>query len=171
MNHRWKTALLGIAVAMVTIAGCYTPPPVVVTGPSHASMNAESHLRQGMTYVNQGDFNNAVLEFQKSIRIRPTAKAYSNLGVAYMQLGKRNLALEALKRAESLSPNDHVALYNLAALYSLMDQTDVSLVYLDRALSRGFSNYDAIRFDADLENIRGEPEFRKILEKHKVFIQ
>jgi hypothetical protein len=42
---------------------------------------------------------------------------------------------------------------------------------LDRALGCGFNNYDALRFDKDLDNLRGEPEFRATLEKHKIFLQ
>jgi len=61
--------------------------------------------------------------------------------------------------------------YNLAAIYSLMNQNDRSLEALDHALENGFNNADALRFDRDLDNVRGEPEFRAILERHKFFIQ
>ena len=47
---------------------------------------------------------------------------------------------------------------------------DLALDEIDAALSRGFSDYDALRKDSDLDNVRQHPEFRKILEKHKVFI-
>lgn len=52
-----------------------------------------------------------------------------------------------------------------------MNQTDLSLEALERALGNGFNNADALRFDRDLDNVRGEPEFRTILERHKFFIQ
>ena len=46
----------------------------------------------------------------------------------------------------------------------------IALDEIDAALARGFSDYDALRRDPDLENLRRSPEFRKVLEKHKVFI-
>lgn len=88
-----------------------------------------------------------------------------------MQLGKYNLAMSALKKGEAINPLHGVNLYNITALHSLMNNLDIGLEYLDKALSSRFSNYDAIRFDADLKNLRAEPEFRSILESHKVFIQ
>jgi Flp pilus assembly protein TadD len=170
MDRKWKRALGGIAVAAVAMmVGCRSDPTVVVVDTSRLEM--ETHLHQGIAFVNQGDYPNAIVEFKTAIAVLPTADAYSNLGAAYMQLGKNNLALEALNNAKALDPNDPIVLYNLAALYSVTGKTDMSLVYLGRALSKGFNNYDAIRFDPDLENVRGEPEFRKVLESHKVFIQ
>lgn len=132
---------------------------------------ADTRIRQGLLYANQGDYPNAINEFDAAIEIRPSAQAYSNLGAAYMQTGKKNLAFDALKNAEKLSPDDALVLYNLTAYYSVTGSTDLSAIYLDKALTQGFSNYDALRFDPDLENLRGEPDFRAVLERHKVFIQ
>ncbi len=133
--------------------------------------DAELHFKQGITYAGRADYDNAILEFQKSINIRSTAKAYSNMGVCYMKTGKVNKALEALQTAVRIDNCDSFAQYNLAAVYSVMDKTDLGIDALDKALQCGFSNYDAIRFDKDLDNLRGEPEFRTTLEKHKVFLQ
>lgn len=136
-----------------------------------ADVLAKQHNQQGIMYSNQGDYNNAIKEFLESISIKPTANAYANLGGAYLQVGKNKKAEKALKDAESIDPKEKLALYNLTALYSKLDDTDLALDYLDKALINGFNNYEAIRFDPDLTNIRGEPEFRKVLEKNKVFIQ
>ena len=145
---------------------------VLMLGFSSAfACSSTAPLRQGIAFANMNDFQSAINEFRASIKCKKSAKAYSNLGVAYLQIGKNNLALEALKKAESLNKKDNIVLYNLAAAYSLNSSTDLSLVYLDRALENGFNNYDAIRFDPDLGEVRGEPEFRNMLEKHRVFIQ
>lgn len=133
--------------------------------------DAQDHTHQGMIYANMNDFNNAIREFKASVASTPTVDAYSNLGASYLQLGKRNLALRSLQNAERLGAGDRFVAYNLAATYSLNESTDLALEYLDKALGLGFSQYDAIRFDPDLANVRAEPEFRQVLEKHKVFIQ
>lgn len=132
---------------------------------------ADARTRQGLLYANQGDFSNAINEFQAAIDTKPSARAYSNLGAAYMQTGKKNLAHQALQSAEELAPDDPLVLYNLTAYYSVVGDTDIAAIYLDKALTHGFANYDALRFDPDLENLRGEPDFRATLERHKVFIQ
>ena len=160
MNKRITTSLLCatlLAFSMNSYAGCRG--------------DASRLLGQGMLYANMKDFGNAISSFKASIKCKRTATAYSNLGASYMQIGKINLALSALKEAERINSRDSMVLYNLAAAHSITDQTDLALAYLDRALANGFNHYEAIRFDPDLTNLRGEPEFRTTLEKHKVFIQ
>ncbi len=143
----------------------------VATANADTLGKARDHAHQGIAFANMNDFNSAIQEFKASIAVHPTIQAYSNLGVSYLQIGKYNLALRALKQAEQLNASDNIVLYNIAAAYSLFDDTDLALEYLDKALHEGFNNYDAIRFDPDLSNARGEPEFRTILERNKVFIQ
>ena len=41
---------------------------------------------------------------------------------------------------------------------------------IDQALGLGFKNYDALRSDEDLYELRRLPEWRKTLEKHGVFL-
>ncbi|MCI5217618.1 MAG: tetratricopeptide repeat protein [Candidatus Electrothrix sp. LOE2] len=131
-----------------------------------------SALQVCLLYANQGDFQNAIRECKRAVQEDPgSAEAYINLGVAYIQVGKNNKALDALREGVRLAPNDPMAQYNLSAIYSLMNQNDRSLEALDLALKNGFNNADALRFDRDLDNVRGEPEFRTILERHKFFIQ
>lgn len=149
------------------------------------SPEAKQHLQQGMTYaaLAQGNpktasenYENASMEFSRAIELYPGyAEAYSNRGVAYMQQKKFNKALEDLKKAAELKPEDPIIHYNLAALYSLQNQLDLALEELDKALKYGFNNYDALKpsgpnSDPDLKNLRKHEEFRKVLEKHKVFI-
>lgn len=129
-------------------------------------------LQLCLLYANDGDFQNAIRECKRAVQENPnSAEAHTNLGVVYIQVGKNNKALKSIERGASLAPSDPFAQYNLAVIYSLMNQTDLSLEALDRALRNGFNNADALRFDRDLDNVRGEPEFRTILERHKFFIQ
>jgi tetratricopeptide (TPR) repeat protein len=133
---------------------------------------ADLHLNQGMTYAAMKDWDNAINEFSKAVDIDGRyAAAYANRAVAYMQQRKYNKALDDLKQAESISPDDKMIHYNYVALYSLQNQLDRALDSLDRALDRGFNNYDALRNDPDLNNVRTHPDFRTVLEKHKVFIR
>lgn len=144
---------------------------VLIVASLTACQTAPDHLDQGIIFANQNDYNNAVTEFKAAIASSPSPDAYANLGASYMQLGKLNLAMVELEKAEAMDPDHTLTLYNLTALHSLNDDSDLALEYLDRALTSGFDNYDSLRFDPDLNNLRGEPEFRSILEKHKVFIQ
>ena len=133
---------------------------------------AQINFQQGLRYAKEEDFVNAIREFTLAIEKYPDySVAYANRAVAYMQQKKYNKAAEDLKKAASLDPRDPAVFYNLAALYALQKQLDLALEALDKALDLGFNDYDSLRKDPDLNNLRKHPEFRQILEKHKVFLK
>ncbi len=143
-----------------------TPAP-----PAGVPTDAKLNLQQGMNYLRARDFDNAISEFSVAIQKHPNYDvAYSNRAVAYMQQQKFNKAMDDLKRAVEINPGNPTLHYNLAALYSLQNQLDRALDSIDKTLELGFKNYDALRSDTDLNNVRRHPEFAKILERHKVFI-
>ena len=167
-------AIVALSVALIAIGltACAPPPTVVIQEEVVIQEDQSSdYLRQGIIFASQNDFDNAVAAFKQSVELKPSPDGYANLGASYMQLGKRNLAMDALNKAERMAPGHGLTLYNTMALHSLNNNTDLALEYLERTLKSGFDNYDAIRFDPDLANLRGEPEFRTILESHGVFIQ
>lgn len=190
--------LLTIPIAALSLAACdyfkpqqaappaapvaTAPPPAAPAAPAPApaavpaapapSVNAQMHVNQGITFATMKDWDNAIVEFTKAASIDPRyAAAYTNRAVAYMQQGKFNKAMDDLKQAEGIDPRDKMIFYNYVALYSRQNQLDRALDSLDRALDLGFANYDALRGDPDLTNLRRHPEYAKVLEKHKVFIR
>ncbi|MBF0338569.1 MAG: hypothetical protein HQL05_12155 [Nitrospirae bacterium] len=148
---------------------------------------ASRHIQEGFRWIalakNSGNnktafgesMDNAINEYTKSIEIdsgdeKLIGKAYEHRGTAYMVINKRNKAEEDLKKAAKLLPDSFSVYYNLACLYSLENKIDLALDSLDKALANGFQEYDLLRGDSELKNLRKSPEFKKVLEKHKVFI-
>lgn len=153
----------------------------VAAGRREPSLEVRSHIKQAFSYVSMAknahganreeNIDNALKEFSLAIQKDPQyAEAYSSRAVAYMQQQKFNKAEEDLRKAKELSPDSPSVRYNLASLHSLKGNVDLALDEIDAALAKGFTDYDALRRDPDLDNLRKHPEFRKILEKHKVFI-
>ncbi len=152
------------------------------SGSSEPSFEVRSHIKQGLSYASTAknahnkaifdeNIDNALKEFSLAIEKAPDyADAYSNRGVAYMQQRKYNKALEDLKKAKELKSESPSIRYNLACLYSLKGDVDFGLDELDAALANGFSDYESLRRDPDLKNLRKNSEFKRVLEKHKVFI-
>jgi Flp pilus assembly protein TadD len=68
-----------------------------------------------------------------------------------------------MQRAVELSPNDTLMLYNVACFFSLIDDKRESIDYILRAIENGYSNYDWMKRDTDLKNIRNEPEYIEIM--------
>lgn len=158
------------------------PAAPAAPAPGQPSLEVTQHLKQGMAFVSTaknanspGVFNenieNAINEFSNAIKKDPTyATAYSNRAVAYMMQKKYNLALADLNKAKELKPADPSIRYNLASCHSLMGNVDLGFVELDAALANGFNDYDSLRKDPDIANLRKHKDWRKTLEKYKVFI-
>jgi Transglutaminase-like superfamily len=56
------------------------------------------------------------------------------------------------------------AFYNLSCIYSLLDKRSEALLYLEKAIGAGASNYSHMQKDVDLDNIRAEKRFTELLE-------
>lgn len=159
-----------------------TAAPAATTAKSEPSLEVRSYMKQGFAYIGTAknareayirdeNIENALKEFSLAIQKDPGyAEAYSSRGATFMQQKKFNKAEEDFRRAKELSPGSASVSYNYACLHSLKGNVDLALDEIDAALTNGFSDYDALRLDPDLSNLRKHPEFRKILEKHKVFI-
>lgn len=165
-----KISLTGLfALLLVSLFVC---PSAQAQKKAKVPDKAFERLQQGLTYVNQKQYENALKEFTRAIEIHPQyATAYANRGLVYMQQKKYNKALDDLNKAVKLDPDNKMIHYNLTAYYSQQKQLDRALDSLDMALKLGFDDYDTLRKDPDLENLRQHPEFRKVLEKHKVFLK
>lgn len=163
-------------------AAAPAPAPAPLAAKGEPSLEVQSHVKQGFSYISNAKnareqyirdeaIENAVKEFSLAIQKDPGyAEAYSNRAAAYMLQRKFNKADDDLRKAKELKPDSPSIRYNYASLHSLRGNVDLALDEIDAALAKGFSDYDALRRDPDLENLRRSPEFRKVLEKHKVFI-
>jgi len=68
----------------------------------------------------------------------------------------------------STAERDLQASYNLATFYAKLGDNENALNWLINAVNRGFINYPMlIQRDPWLANIRGEPRFKKLMERVK----
>ena len=67
------------------------------------------------------------------------------------------------KKAFELSPNDSLMLYNVACLYSNLNEKNLGVEYLGKAITAGYSNFEWIKRDSDFDNIRNEPGYIELM--------
>jgi serine/threonine protein kinase/tetratricopeptide (TPR) repeat protein len=77
--------------------------------------------------------------------------------------GKTEEAKKEGERALELSPNDTLMLYNVACLHSRLGEKDKSIEFLTRAFEIGYTNYDWLKRDPDLDSIRNEPAYIELM--------
>lgn len=87
------------------------------------------------------------------------------LGHALTRAGRHEEALVVDRSIIALTPEDPHAYYNLACSYSHLKEIDRALQTLEQALERGYRDFSHLLRDRDLQNVRQDPRFRKLLEK------
>jgi tetratricopeptide (TPR) repeat protein len=88
----------------------------------------------GDVLLSRGRFADASVEYDAVVRANPAfGKAWSNLGVALAQSGRRDEAIRALERAVTLEPRDPTARRNMAAMLIEQDRVEEALPHAEAA--------------------------------------
>jgi len=107
-----RTLLLLYALCSLLLAtACSFPRVIVLKDP----LTPEEHLNLGVTYEQQGDFDNAIKEYNLAARNLPRANLY--LGNAYFQKREWKEAEDFYRKAIEAEPDNADAHNNLAWLY------------------------------------------------------
>ena len=88
-------------------------------------------------------------------------RAWFTLGYVELKAARPEAAVEAFQKALELGYRKPTTLYNLACSYARADQKDHAFDFLFQALDAGFEGNGNLREDEDLDNLRGDPRFRK----------
>jgi non-specific serine/threonine protein kinase len=132
----------------------------------------EPWLHIDMTYRRMGDLKSSLIAGNKVIdlakrKLEADAKdtlALSRLASNYARMGEKASALAAIEQVLELAPNDGLALYNCACTYAQLGKKDEAFRLLQKAIGIGYKNIiEWIETDPDLESVRGDPQFKKIL--------
>jgi tetratricopeptide (TPR) repeat protein len=81
--------------------------------------------------------------------------------------GRYAEGLQIDKRLVQLRPADALAHYNLACSYALLKRPEQALKTLRRAVELGYRDFRYLREDRDLDSIRHDPRFRKLLREYE----
>jgi len=115
-------------------------------------------------FRNRSKWREAARKFEEYARKHPQkGRAWFNLGFASLAGERPDAAAEAFQKALELNYRKQTTMYNLACAYARLDQKDVAFDWLFKALDAGFDATGTLRGDEDLDNLRGDPRFRKAL--------
>jgi tetratricopeptide (TPR) repeat protein len=84
-------------------------------------------------------------------------------GCAHLAKGEWKKALACFDKMLELDPANQTALYNKACTYARWKKTDLAVAFLEKAVKAGFRDRAHIENDADLESIRKDPRYLKIV--------
>jgi tetratricopeptide (TPR) repeat protein len=77
----------------------------------------ESHYNLGNYYLDRGDFKQAVISYEKALKMEPRGVlAMVNEAMAYSRMGENQKAEDALKKALKVAPDNAAANFNMGLL-------------------------------------------------------
>jgi serine/threonine protein kinase/Flp pilus assembly protein TadD len=77
--------------------------------------------------------------------------------------GEEEKAKEEISTALTLSPDDNVMLYNAACAYARINEKKSAIDTLKTIILAGYEDFDWMKKDPDLENIRNEPDYIELM--------
>ena len=80
-------------------------------------------------YLDDGNYDEAIINYNKAIALRPSPYLYNNLGVVLEKVQKEVEARKYYKMALTLDPQYSISMNNLAILYDKQKQFDSGLYY------------------------------------------
>ena len=115
------------------------------------------------------DYEQSEKSFKKAIELDPDrGQYYYYLGQLYIATIQYSKAQPVYEKAYIMGENKNNGLcYNLACIHSLEKRTYNALRFLEEALQNGFNDFEHIKKDADLDNIRNEDRFKELVAKYQ----
>ena len=103
---------------------------------------------------------------EEHIKLNPDDARALYIGAnGLVSLGQIDKGLEWARLARVLQPNEPMALYNLACVYSLAGEIDLAIDCFAACLDNGFSYRDWAEHDSNLDAIRADPRFVELMER------
>jgi tetratricopeptide (TPR) repeat protein len=141
------------------------------TAPIHKALESdpENHIlyfKLGNIYKRIGKLDEAIKQYNKSLFIQPNGtSAMNNLGQVYIIQQKYDEAFLLFKKIIELQPESIMAHYNMACIYAKQNKVEKSIEWLKKAVEAGFRDWDLIKSDNDLENIRETDYYRELIKE------
>ena len=137
-------------------------PGAIPVDPVREHRMAIFHYNEGNTFLNKGDWKEAVVNYKMALRHDSALNAvYINMSNAYLKGQQYEEAKKTLDTLQVKTPKNPHLHYNLACYYSLTHQETASLKALQLSIRLGYKNRDDVQSDPDLANLRQTSEFQQ----------
>lgn len=128
--------------------------------PSEAGIAAQR--KEGDTKLSQGDATGA-----ESAGNQVAAKEMVKVAIAQMSQGKLDDAERELNAAAARDPKQSLVYYNRAILRLKQGRNDEAFKELEASFLNGFTYFDEMQKDPDLDAIRNDPRFTALVKKYR----
>jgi len=129
------------------------------------SEEIQGYLAQARRQREKIEADIAALQLKRKSDPRNEAVLHA-LGMLHAGNGDDVAALEAFMDLADLQPDNPEVHYNIACLHARANRTEEAVLWLQKAVDKGFNNWTLLKKDRDLENIRNTTFYRELMERH-----
>ena len=135
---------------------------------SFDSSDAEAFSKRAQVYSDLGMYDESLYDYTKSIQIDSSSIfSFNNRGTIFLKMKEYDKAINDFLQTTKIDSNYTKSYYNLTCIYSILNEQDTAISYLELALKKGYNNFNLIKRDSDLSNLRKHPGFDNLIEKYK----
>ena len=126
--------------------------------------NVSYRYTLGMLYEKNGQLDKAQREFETALKLEPgSMKILKALAMVYVNKKQYQEAILTFKRLVDIQPENNIFYYNISCLYAIQNMKNESIEWLTKAIENGYSNWDHLKNDKDLENIKNTSYFKSLV--------
>jgi uncharacterized protein (TIGR03067 family) len=142
------------------------PAVLVAHQDSDDAEKAQELMQQGTELQRNGEFKEASEIFRQVVELDETiGAAWHLLGYTLHADGQLDEAIKIHKKAATFAEFREISNYNLGCAYSLKKDPDKAFEYLNKAVEGGYRNKAQFNNDTDLDNIRKDDRYTKLMAK------
>ena len=121
------------------------------------------HYELGAIYKRESKWDQAIVQYTMALAGQPRfAPALKDLALVYALQGEYEKAISSFEKLIEFWPDNFQACYYIACIYAKQNKGAESVVWLQKAIAKGYDDWDRIRIDGNLKNIRNTSYFQKI---------
>ena len=127
---------------------------------------AYAHWNLGEALYLKGDSTGAIAEYEKAASLDNDPEIQALLARTYAETGKKEQALEILRKLSETAQHQFIRGYLFALIYIGLGDKTTAIQYLERC-SQNRENIDLnwIKVDPLLDPLRGDPQFEALVDK------
>jgi tetratricopeptide (TPR) repeat protein len=127
----------------------------------------DGYALRGHRYYQAGMLDKAESDYLEALKRAPgMVSALSALGNVYLATSRPELAMKQFETVRRLQKPNAELVYSMACAAALLGKRDRALEYLDEALRLGYNNPNLILNNPELNAIKGEAEFSRLMQRY-----
>ena len=128
-----------------------------------AAENPFAHLELANAYVQKGQYAEAFLSYQTSIKLEETTSALIYLGRVYALSGKRGQAIAILNKLKTTEK--YVSPTELAILYAALGDKEKAFASLKKAYTERDFQLTSLKVEPGYDPLRDDPRFQDLMRR------